>query len=161
MKNKEADLTLLPGTVKWMAPEVLSKSAYTEKADVYRFPTLNRVIPSPPHLTDAPFCCVHSYAIILWELVTKKTPYDDFAWTHEIAPFVMSGKRLEIPEGIGCPPLFRSLMNSCWEQEPQERPEFSQIASTLESSLSETTTATTAVDNEAAVGANLSGVDVE
>jgi len=86
----------------------------------------------------------------LWELVTKKTPYDDFAWTHEIASFVMSGKRLEIPEGIGCPPLFRSLMNSCWEQEPQERPEFSQIASTLEASLNETTTIM-AIDTEAPV----------
>jgi len=42
MKNKEADLTLLPGTVKWMAPEVLSKSVYTEKADVYRFPLLKK-----------------------------------------------------------------------------------------------------------------------
>jgi len=37
LKNIEGDLTVLPGTIKWMAPEILSKSAnYTEKADVYR-----------------------------------------------------------------------------------------------------------------------------
>jgi len=37
LKNHEGDLTVLPGTVKWMAPEILSKSSnYSTKADVYR-----------------------------------------------------------------------------------------------------------------------------
>jgi len=30
-------MTELPGTVRWMAPEVLAKSLYTEKADIYRY----------------------------------------------------------------------------------------------------------------------------
>jgi len=38
LKNQENELTVLPGTVKWMAPEILSKSStYTDKADVYRY----------------------------------------------------------------------------------------------------------------------------
>jgi len=35
-QNLQEDMTVLPGTVRWMAPEVLAKSLYTEKADIYR-----------------------------------------------------------------------------------------------------------------------------
>ena len=40
------------GTYQWMAPEVIEGRSYTEKADVF------------------------SYGIILWELLTRRIPYD-------------------------------------------------------------------------------------
>ena len=40
------------GTYQWMAPEVIGGHIYTEKADVF------------------------SYGINLWELLTRKIPYD-------------------------------------------------------------------------------------
>lgn len=39
------------GTTGWVAPEVLAEQGYTEKADVY------------------------SFAIILWEILTRQIPY--------------------------------------------------------------------------------------
>ena len=40
------------GAYQWMAPEVIEGRSYTEKADVF------------------------SYGIILWELLTRRIPYD-------------------------------------------------------------------------------------
>jgi len=70
-----------------------------------------------------------SYAVILWELITKSSPYEEFEWTHEIATFVLSGKRLAMPETSS--PLLRDLTERCWTQDPEQRPEFIQIVSTL------------------------------
>jgi len=43
--------TTFCGTLPWTAPEVFSGTGYTQKADVY------------------------SYAIVLWEILTRKEPY--------------------------------------------------------------------------------------
>lgn len=44
-------MTAKTGTYHWMAPEVLNNKPYTHKADVY------------------------SFAICLYEIITRKTPY--------------------------------------------------------------------------------------
>jgi len=72
--------------------------------------------------------------MILWEMVTKKIPFGEYPWHHELEPVVLSGKRPEIPEG--CPPLFSDLMQSCWKQNPEERLSFVQVVSILETSVS-------------------------
>jgi len=60
-------------------------------------------------------------------------------WTHEIATFVLEGKRLPIPEA--CPTVFRTLMESCWAQNPDQRPEFTTVLAVLGSSLGDPTAA--------------------
>jgi serine/threonine-protein kinase TNNI3K len=104
--EKIQDLTLQIGTVPWMAPEVLQKQLYNEKADVY------------------------SYGIILWEMITKEKPYSELMWTHEIATSVIHGKRPKIP--LDCPPILERLMKNCWQNNPNDRQNFSEITEILE-----------------------------
>ena len=85
-----------------MAPELLSGSAYGMPADVY------------------------SFGVLLWELVTQKTPYGDFTTQFAIIKFVSDGNRLEIPES----PI-SGLTAKCWSQDATIRPTFAQIVSEL------------------------------
>ncbi|KVH99628.1 hypothetical protein Ccrd_022143, partial [Cynara cardunculus var. scolymus] len=52
-QNQEGVMTAETGTYRWMAPEVINHQPYDQKADVF------------------------SFAIVLWELVTAKIPYDN------------------------------------------------------------------------------------
>lgn len=88
------------GTVAWIAPEVFSKKAYTEKADVY------------------------SYGVILWELITRKMPFGDVE-AFSIPLLVSRGERPELYKD--CPAEWKKLIKSCWHQKPQMRPSFKKI----------------------------------
>jgi serine/threonine protein kinase len=109
--KQQPNLTIMPGgSIAWMAPEVLSGNAYTEKADVY------------------------SYAIILWELATKSSNlYPQFQFNHQIADYVVEGNRPPIPEE--CPPLLQNLMTSCWVGQPELRPTFHEVLKKIQQSF--------------------------
>ncbi|CAL5341439.1 unnamed protein product [Camellia sinensis] len=51
-QNQGGVMTAETGTYRWMAPEVINHQPYDQKADIF------------------------SFAIVLWELVTAKVPYD-------------------------------------------------------------------------------------
>eukprot|EP00163_Fabomonas_tropica_P019891 TRINITY_DN348_c1_g1_i6.p1 TRINITY_DN348_c1_g1~~TRINITY_DN348_c1_g1_i6.p1 ORF type:complete len:817 (-),score=197.71 TRINITY_DN348_c1_g1_i6:1207-3657(-) len=94
------------GTPKWMSPEVIRGEKYTEKADVY------------------------SFGMVVWELCTRKVPYEN------ILPMVAGmkvgyeGLRPEKP--TNCPiPQFIDLMNDCLKANPTERPSFTEILKRL------------------------------
>lgn len=93
------------GTTGWVAPEVLAEQGYTEKADVY------------------------SFAVILWELLTRQIPYAGKN-TMQVVRSVDRGERLVIPPT--CPPDYAKLINECWDTDPTARPAFSTILVTLE-----------------------------
>lgn len=81
------------GTVLWSAPEYLTIKRIkerNEKGDVY------------------------SFGIIVWELVTRKTPWREEGYSGEdVKEAVISGLRLEIPKS--CPENLREVMNKCWD----------------------------------------------
>ncbi|EAR93555.2 tyrosine kinase domain protein (macronuclear) [Tetrahymena thermophila SB210] len=104
------EMTQVLGTFHWMAPEVFDNKQYTIKADVY------------------------SYAIVLWEFISRKTPYQKMS-TVDIMKNVCEGKRPGLgPEFIpkDCPPSLIDLMKDCWEQDPNKRPDFREVLERLE-----------------------------
>ncbi|XP_046850799.1 mitogen-activated protein kinase kinase kinase 7-like isoform X2 [Xenia sp. Carnegie-2017] len=90
------------GSAAWMAPEVFEGDKYTEKCDVY------------------------SFGVILWQLISRRKPYDDVGGPAlRVMWAVHQGRR---PPSIRkAPSPFKSLMTRCWHKEPQKRPSFSAI----------------------------------
>mmetsp|Transcript_18162 Transcript_18162/g.41531 ORF Transcript_18162/g.41531 Transcript_18162/m.41531 type:complete len:282 (+) Transcript_18162:1494-2339(+) len=95
------------GTVQWMAPELLmcggghgqpGVATYSETADVY------------------------SFAIVLWELIVRKCPYEGQAQVSVAVAVVQEGARPAIP--AWCPPKYRALLECCWDQDSKRRPSF-------------------------------------
>jgi len=107
-RSQEGDMTSETGTYRWMAPEVINHKPYDQKADVF------------------------SFAIVLWELVTSKVPYENLT-PLQAALSVRQGFRLEIPSSVH-PRLFK-LIQWCWEENPHTRPTFSEIIVELEDIL--------------------------
>lgn len=99
-QNKEGVMTAETGTYRWMAPEVINHQPYDQKADVF------------------------SFAIVLWELVTAKIPYDNMT-PLQAALGVRQGRRPDLPTNTH--PKLLELMQKCWETDPAIRPSFSEI----------------------------------
>ncbi|KAL0117825.1 hypothetical protein PUN28_008902 [Cardiocondyla obscurior] len=90
------------GSAAWMAPEVFEGSRYTEKCDVF------------------------SWGIILWEVLTRKKPFDDIgASAYRIMWAVHVGQRPPLIEG--CPKPIEDLMTKCWQKAPEERPSMDEV----------------------------------
>lgn len=95
-------LTKSLGTPYWMAPELLSTdTAYDNKVDVY------------------------AYAIVLWEIVTTKSPYQGISPAQIIAQVLANDKRPPVP--TNCNDEFKDLIQKCWARDPETRPSFNQV----------------------------------
>ncbi|MBA0855424.1 hypothetical protein Goshw_013692, partial [Gossypium schwendimanii] len=108
--NQGGVMTAETGTYRWMAPEVINHQPYDQKADVF------------------------SFAVVLWELVTAKVPYDTMT-PLQAALGVRQGLRPELPENAH--PKLLDLMQRCWEAAPDKRPSFSEITTELETLFEE------------------------
>ncbi|XP_071703283.1 serine/threonine-protein kinase STY46-like isoform X2 [Rutidosis leptorrhynchoides] len=109
-QSQEGVMTAETGTYRWMAPEVINHQPYDQKADVF------------------------SFAIVLWELVTAKIPYDNMT-PLQAALGVRQGRRPDIPTNTH--PKLLELMQRCWETDPCIRPPFSEVKVELERLLQE------------------------
>lgn len=97
------------GTPEWMAPEFLRGEPSNEKSDVY------------------------SFGVILWELVTMQQPWNGLSPAQVVGAVAFQSRRLVIPQNT--PPLLTSLIESCWSDEPSQRPSFTSIVETLKKIL--------------------------
>uniref|UniRef100_A0ACB8FEX4 Receptor-interacting serine/threonine-protein kinase 2 n=1 Tax=Sphaerodactylus townsendi TaxID=933632 RepID=A0ACB8FEX4_9SAUR len=80
---------------------------------------------------------VYSFAIIMWEVMSRRQPFEDVINPLQIMYTVMQGKRPDTGEeylSLDIPHrgLMKSLIESSWAQNPDERPSFSQCLIELE-----------------------------
>ncbi|WCJ24769.1 Protein kinase superfamily protein [Euphorbia peplus] len=97
------------GTPEWMAPEFLRGEPSNEKSDVY------------------------SFGVILWELATMQQPWNGLGPAQVVGAVAFQNRRLAIPPNTS--PVLASLMESCWADEPAQRPSFGKIVETLKKLL--------------------------
>ncbi|KAJ4463059.1 putative mitogen-activated protein kinase kinase kinase YODA [Paratrimastix pyriformis] len=115
------------GTLAWAAPEVIMEERPTLMSDVW------------------------SFGVCVWELATRKKPYDGIHPQQLIFELIQGSRRLEIPERV--PECFRELMRRCFEMDPHARPSFAEIVRFIEGSFDQIVTFEKAERYEARVGA--------
>lgn len=94
------------GTVPWMAPELFARRAVcTKKSDIY------------------------SLGMTFWELASRKIPFRDATSPALIPGWVKGGEREEIPKD--CPAKLASLIQACWNEAPDNRPDATAVAEFL------------------------------
>ena len=80
------------------------------------------------------FC--YSFAIVLWEIVTRQLPFDHYRFNYEVLDAVCTGERPTLPDD--CEAEMKTLIKDCWNGTPTERPSFQHIEERL-SALQEAT----------------------
>ncbi|KAI8439551.1 hypothetical protein MSG28_013295 [Choristoneura fumiferana] len=99
--DKATYMTNNKGSAAWMAPEVFEGSSYTEKCDVF------------------------SWGIILWEVLSRRKPFEEGGSAFQIMWAVHTGQRPHLIEG--CPEPIEQLMTQCWHKVPAERPSMAKV----------------------------------
>ena len=94
------------GTPLWMAPEVFSSNKYTEKCDVF------------------------SFGIILWEVLTRRIPYEGVREPVAVLWAICNNKRP--PMIRKCPKILRDLMQNSWNPKASDRPSMSEVVNIME-----------------------------
>ncbi|XP_031495491.1 serine/threonine/tyrosine-protein kinase HT1-like [Nymphaea colorata] len=105
-------MTAETGTYRWMAPELYStvtlrrgdKKHYDHKVDVY------------------------SFAIVLWELLTNRSPFEGMSNLQ--AAYAAAFKKVR-PDVENLPKELVAMLECCWAEDPNSRPEFQQIIQML------------------------------
>ncbi|KAF2308448.1 hypothetical protein GH714_009694 [Hevea brasiliensis] len=105
-------MTAETGTYRWMAPELYStvtlrhgeKKHYNHKVDAY------------------------SFAIVLWELIHNKLPFEGMSNLQAAYAAAFKNAR---PSAENLPEDLAMIVISCWQEDPNARPNFSQIIQML------------------------------
>ncbi|XP_058881825.1 mitogen-activated protein kinase kinase kinase 7 isoform X3 [Acipenser ruthenus] len=98
----QTHMTNNKGSAAWMAPEVFEGNNYSEKCDVF------------------------SWGIILWEVITRRKPFDEIGGpAFRIMWAVHNGTRPPLIKNL--PKPIESLMTRCWSKDPSQRPSMEEI----------------------------------
>ncbi|XP_062213259.1 serine/threonine-protein kinase STY13-like [Phragmites australis] len=101
-----SEMTGQTGTLGYMAPEVLQGQSYDHKCDVY------------------------SFGILLWETYCCAMAYPNYSLADISYHVVKLGIRPDIPRC--CPRALADIMARCWDGNPDNRPEMSEVVAQLE-----------------------------
>ncbi|CAG8590845.1 8050_t:CDS:2, partial [Racocetra fulgida] len=90
------------GVLPYIAPEILSGKQYTKKSDIY------------------------SFGIIMWDLTSTHRPFWDRPYDTSLAlEIICKDLRPEVVEGT--PEVYKNTMKKCWDSDPLERPDSSDL----------------------------------
>ncbi|XP_030563190.1 mitogen-activated protein kinase kinase kinase 7 [Drosophila novamexicana] len=103
--DKSTMMTNNRGSAAWMAPEVFEGSKYTEKCDIF------------------------SWAIVLWEVLSRKQPFKDIDNAYTIQWKIYKGERPPLLDN--CPKHIEQLMTACWKTAPEDRPSMNYIVGVM------------------------------
>lgn len=73
---------------------------------------------------------MYSFGVIMWEVLSRDVPWGREAHPRDIMTRVFKGDRLPIGEHF--PDDLAKVMQACWSDEPESRPEASEILGRLE-----------------------------
>lgn len=97
-------LTRGRGSTRWISPEALETSSYGKAADVY------------------------SFGVVLWEMVTRRMPYEEKADDVKVIQAIQSRETPVIPSTV--PPQLAHAIRQCWLP-AEKRPTFEQLLQLL------------------------------
>src|SRR5580692_1082210 len=97
-----------------MSPEVLQGKILNEKTDVY------------------------SFAIVLWEMLTGKEPFEEHS-SYEVFVHAVCVKDERPPLPDDMHTTLKTLLTECWQKTPDKRPSFGQITDRLEMAMIDVT----------------------
>ncbi|CCD65129.1 receptor protein-tyrosine kinase [Caenorhabditis elegans] len=99
--------------LKWMSPEAIRHYEFSIKSDIW------------------------SFGILLFEVITLGgSPYPGMP-PEDVLPFLEGGGRIEKPDN--CPENFYDVMMQCWNADPDDRIEFSDVRMQLATQLEDIT----------------------
>jgi len=107
---EERRLTFQVGSLRYMSPEVFRGGA------TYDFST-----------------DVHSFAILLWEIITLETAFHKAHNVKELSDMAFYGKQRPSLKLVDSSDI-RSLLKACWDPSPELRPSFAPIVFQLQAS---------------------------
>lgn len=92
--------------VRWMPLEAVAEDDYSCKSDVY------------------------SFAVTVWEIFSRgELPHSKLTDREVLAALEAGGLRLRAQKSM--PASLRTLLDTCWQASPRDRPTFSQVAVAL------------------------------
>ncbi|KAG9287249.1 hypothetical protein G9A89_008879 [Geosiphon pyriformis] len=94
------------GVIPYIPPEVLRGEKFTTAGDIY------------------------SFAMLLWELATRKPPFHDRSHDHLLIKDILNGARPKITFPL-IPPSIAKLIEKCWDVNPENRPNAKEVEEKL------------------------------
>ena len=105
-------MTGMVGSLRYMAPEVAEMKPYNHKSEVY------------------------SFAIVAWEMIALKRPYDTITPETFTKRVAVSQERPKLDEKK-IPPNVCALLERCWAADSDTRPEFSEVVQIMMTAVAE------------------------
>ncbi|KAK8893049.1 hypothetical protein M9Y10_030308 [Tritrichomonas musculus] len=93
---------------KYASPEVINGLRYSKSSDVF------------------------SFSIILYEIITNENPFSEFESEFGICKSIKEGYRPAFDMNQYIPKCYKELIETCWSEDPNDRPSFSKIVHELE-----------------------------
>jgi len=109
LENDFYETTNMKFARKWSAPESCTENKFSYASDIW------------------------SYAVCVWEILQfGEVPFKQYS-NPEAVKKVLEGERLPCPQN--CPDSLWNILMKCWSVEPQKRPTWDEIQSTLDNLL--------------------------